>query len=293
MNKPYVIYHRADFDGIFSREIARLFLGEKAEYIGWDYGDALPVVPEDCELYMIDISVEGLMEHPNLVWIDHHASAIAKFSTKIKGYRIDGVAACRLAWQWFFTYNKHRNPFADDHCGLPEKQDYIDRKVSEPLAVRLAGEYDVWDKRDPNAELFQHGLKSEEIDYRLLLSAGEEKYIDSLLRNGRVLAYAKQEENASISTQQSFTLQWAGLTFIACNAARYNSLLFSAALKPEHDACLGFCWDGGKGKWKVGLYGRPGRPEVDLSKIAVANGGGGHKQACGFVCDILPFSFLE
>src|SRR5690348_7848557 len=141
--KTAVIYHKADFDGIFSREIARKYFGETAEYIGWDYGDPLPVIaPEVTELYMIDISVDGMMDDPRLIWIDHHHSAMQKFSPGIRGYRIDGVAACRLAWQWFFTYNNQRNPLADHFATLPVKQDYIDRKVSEPIAVRLAGEYD-------------------------------------------------------------------------------------------------------------------------------------------------------
>jgi len=42
------------------------------------------------------------MERPGLVWIDHHKSAIEKYGATTPGYRIDGVAACRLAWQWFF-----------------------------------------------------------------------------------------------------------------------------------------------------------------------------------------------
>jgi len=37
MKKTTVIYHRADFDGLFCREIARKFL-PGAELIGWDGG---------------------------------------------------------------------------------------------------------------------------------------------------------------------------------------------------------------------------------------------------------------
>jgi hypothetical protein len=103
MNKDIiVIHHRADFDGIFSREVARRYFGESAEYVGWDYGDPVPEIPEGVlELYMIDISIKELMGHPRLVWIDHHKSAIDAYPSSIPGYRIDGVAACRLAWQWF------------------------------------------------------------------------------------------------------------------------------------------------------------------------------------------------
>lgn len=290
--KNTVIYHRADFDGLFSREIARLALGDlTTEYIGWDYGDPLPVIPPDVEtIYMIDISVAGMMEDRRLVWIDHHKSAIEKFSPSIKGYRIDGVAACRLAWQYFFS---------GDEVGLPGKEAYIDRQLVEPIAVRLAGEYDIWDKRDSRAELFQHGLRSvEELDWRRLLSYdgcednNASEYVARLLDGGLILQRSRARENESVIKAQGFTLQFEGLTFLACNAARYNSHLFVAGLKPEHDACLGFNWDGQRQKWRISLYGVPGKPDIDLSAIAVRYGGGGHKQACGFESLALPFTLV-
>ena len=37
--KTTVVYHSADYDGIFCREIARKFLPD-AELIGWNFGDA-------------------------------------------------------------------------------------------------------------------------------------------------------------------------------------------------------------------------------------------------------------
>lgn len=289
--KTYVIHHSADFDGIFCREIARKFLPD-AELIGWDYGHDTPNIPDDARLYMLDISIgdtglinqDGLMDHPNLIWIDHHKSAIEKFPSTIPGYRIDGVAACRLAWQWF--------QFNPDNFPRFDKQAFVERKVVEPWAVRLAGEYDIWDKRDDNAELFQHGLRSEELypntwDALLSTSVGDEGTVARLLNQGRALQYARTKENASVIKEIGFTLQWEGLTFLACNAARYNSLLFTEGLTPDHDACFGFKWTGND--WSVSLYHAPGKEHHDLSKIAVKYGGGGHRGACGFRTNRLPF----
>lgn len=289
-NKTIVIYHRADFDGLFSREIAKRYFGDKADYLGWDYGDPLPIIPDGTEIYMIDISVDGMMHRPELVWIDHHKSAIEKFSWPIKGYRIDGVAACRLAWQWFHTWNLGRNPTANHGCTLPEKQDFIDRTVQEPYAVRLAGEYDIWDKRDPNAELFQHGLKSRDLTdlwASLLCTTDSWRVSTDLLKAGEVLQYVRTKENESVIKAAGFTIEFEGLKFLACNSARYNSHLFTAGLKPEHDGCFGFNWDGKA--WRVSLYGVPGKPDIDFSKIALKYGGGGHKQACGFKTEKLAF----
>lgn len=298
--KTIVIYHRADFDGIFCREIARRFM-PGAELIGWDYGDAPPTIPDDVEaLYMLDISVEALMGHPKLIWIDHHKSAMEKYGTRI-GYQVDGVAACRLTWQWFThdqsPINPHRHPANGE---LPQKQDFIDRTVHEPYAVRLAGEYDIWDKRDPYAELFQHGLRSQELGetiWDLLLVNSHENggkrdvgtiTVAALMDCGRAIQYAKTQENKGIIESYGFTTRWEGLCFLACNHARFNSHLFMAGIQPEHDALLGFNYDGKNCRWRFSLYHAPGKEQHDLSLIATKYGGGGHRGACGFTSLINP-----
>lgn len=288
MNTTIVIYHRADFDGIFCREIARKHFGETADYVGWDYGDPVPQFhSEVTKIFMLDISIESLMDDPRLIWIDHHKSAIDKYvrTPAILGVRIGGVAACRLAWQWF------ADPI---NAQLLGKGAYVERVVEEPFAVRLAGEYDIWDKRDPRAELFQHGLRSVNLDTwwpnLLTIAAGdptEDPNVEELLEKGEVLQYAKTKENESIIRGAGFTVEFEGLTFLACNAARYNSHLFTAGIRSEHQGLLGFNYDGKK--WRISLYGVPGKPDIDLSAIAVRHGGGGHKQACGFEAKTLPF----
>jgi hypothetical protein len=303
-----VIHHSADYDGIFCREIARKFLPD-AELIGWDFSDPPLALNQECiekagQIYILDLPIDrpfGLKfgNHPTIeplavalpltriVWIDHHKSSIETHPTSIPGYRIDGVAACRLAWQWL-AFDEPR-----DDCHLPFKQSFIDRIVKEPLAVRLAGEYDIWDKRDPDAELFQHGLRSRElkdITWKYLL--GEDKVagdncVADLLEGGKVLQYSRAQENASIIKAIGFTMRWEGLMFLCCNSARYNSHLFTAGLTPDHDACFGFKWTGKT--WSISLYHAPGKEHYDLSKIAVKYGGGGHKGACGFQTEKLPF----
>lgn len=317
MTKTIVIHHSADFDGLFCREIARKFLPD-ATLIGWDYGDPKLDFPDDGTVYILDLSPECFnLTTDNLtmrkdggfdgnshrtIWIDHHKSAIEKFPRHIPGYRIDGVAACRLAWQWFTNIGPD-NPSWD--CTLAKKQDFIERKVSEPLAVRLAGEYDIWDKRDPDAEIFQHGLRSQELKeqtWKMLLDDSVDSALEgtgmeidnstlicrSLINQGRCLQYAKTQENAAIIKRQGHDVEWEGLKFLACNHAMFNSHLFTAGIKPEHDALMGFRWDGKE--WNVSLYHAPGKEHHDLSLIAVKYGGGGHKGACGFRLNTLPFA---
>jgi oligoribonuclease NrnB/cAMP/cGMP phosphodiesterase (DHH superfamily) len=236
-----------------------------------------------------DVDKNPPQHPPGLVWIDHHKSSILTHPASIPGYRVDGVAACRLAWQWFAASEESMQDAR--YLGWPPKQDYIDRKVLEPLAVRLAGEYDIWDKRDPNAELFQHGLRSQELDdtdWQMLLDLSQERFVSRLLTQGECLQYARTKENKGVIERLGFTFQWEGLTWLGCNHATFNSHLFTAGLKPEHDACFGFKYDG-KGGWAVSLYHAPGKEHNDLSVIATKHGGGGHKGACGFRTTKLPF----
>lgn len=316
MPKITIIHHSADFDGLFCCEIARRRFGADAEYIGWDFGDApLPFPDKDTHYIVLDLPMDrpfglrfedgwlardnALMEkeHRQIqpidridfshwAWIDHHKSSIDTHPTQIPGYRIDGVAACRLAWQYFGGVNGWEGR------EIPTKQDFIDRMVNEPWAVRLAGEYDIWDKRDPNAELFQHGLRSRDLglDWTSLLRDDgilENGTVRSLLEAGKSIQYSKTQENAGIIASYGFDVKFEGLKFLACNHARFNSHLFTAGVKPEHDALLGFNWDGHK--WRVSLYHAAGKERHDLSLIASKYGGGGHRGACGFRVDELPF----
>ena len=287
MAEIVVIHHDADFDGEFCREIARKRFGDKAEYIGWDYGDAVPSVLDDTNLFLLDISIDALMSHPRLTWIDHHKSAIDKHGPK-RGLQVDGVAACRLAWQFFFCLQH-----AEDVAAASEKADYVGRLVYEPLAVRLAGEFDVWDKRDDRADPFQLGLKAKKLTperWAALLTPGlmSEAQVTEIVGEGRLIERYKSAFDADVLSACGFDVQWEGLNFLALNTARCNSLTFQSAVKPEHDGLLGFRYDGKK--WTVSLYGVPHRPDVDLSQIAVKYGGGGHKQACGFQSSALPFA---
>lgn len=296
--KTTVVYHSADYDGIFCREIARKFLPD-AELIGWNFGDP-PIQIPSTPIMVMDLpldapfgfkyekgSAHGPQHPPGLVWIDHHASSIATHPSDIPGCRIDGVAACRLAWQWFF-HEAGRGKVSE---GKPwTKEDYVERRVTEPLAVRLAGEYDVWDKRDLRADTLQYGLRSaDDLNWEKLLDVRNDSEVWALLIGGDWAQRYAQKTDADLVTHKSYRLKWEGLDFLVLNTGRFNSLTFAALDKPEtgHDALMGYMFNGKK--WVVSLYHANHRKDLDLSTIAVKYGGGGHRGACGFTCDNPPW----
>ncbi len=286
--KITVIYHRADYDGIFCYQIAKQFFtqgGYEVEYLGWDYGDPVPQVDNDTKLYMLDISVDGLMHHPNLNWVDHHKSAIEKFSPTIQGYRIDGVAACRLTWQYFGGVNYWGND-------IPHKTDFLERRVWEPMAVRLAGEYDIWDHRGDGDLEFQFGLDAQqELNWPLLLQVSPEGDAEAcrIVQDGGAAMQCYKVRDAQVMNGRSFLLDFEGMKFLVLNTARCNSNTFAARDVPEtgHDALMAFYFNG-RG-YRFSLYHASHRREIDLSLIAVKYGGGGHRGACGFETKTLPF----
>lgn len=293
MSNTYVYYHSADYDGIASGNICQYFLrksGIEPIMIGWDYGQPVGPIPDDsCKVYVVDLSIKELMEHPNLVWIDHHKSAIMEYGQRMPtGYRIDGVAACRLCWQWF-TSQKN----------LPSLYHYEDRHVIEPFLITLLGEYDIWDKRDSNAELLQLGLKTQEIgfDWQKILQDFDNEHnnnyelIHDLCDKGRTIQEYLTIRDAEFMAKMAFDVNFEGLN-VKCFNGRGNSLTFKIFDDTDGIDCYSMFYFVGD-KFKYSLYHHPKRTDLDLSIIAKKYGGGGHAGACGFETKELVYNKKE
>jgi hypothetical protein len=301
--KTTVIHHSADYDGIFCREIARKFLPD-AELIGWDFSDPPLKIPADGMIYILDLPVDRIFGFryeqgrcgpdflpkgfdDRVIWIDHHKSSIETHPSEIEGYRIDGVAACRLAWQWFSNSENRETVLRNQ-----SKQDFSERKVSEPLAIRLAGEYDIWDHRGDGDIEFQFGLdcQGDRSDYSILISSDGDKFVPEILHAGSCAMACYAKRDADIVRARSFVAEFEGLKFLVLNTARSNSGTFTAkdVLETGHDALMSFYWTGKA--WSVSMYHAKHRTDLDLSAIAVKRGGGGHRGACGFMTETFPFN---
>jgi hypothetical protein len=280
MKKYLIIHHDADYDGILSNEVCRHFLLLQGDVtsIGWDYGKPVPTIDSTAydQIYMVDISIKELMTLPRLIWIDHHKTAMDEFDNT--GYCIDGVAACRLVWQWFSRTREDQE--------LPSKEEYILRKVEEPLLIRLAGEHDIWDHRDERALILQSGLR--ELDEKEFADLVQAEFacthpvlLEACLSIGIRAKRSRDRANAATIKKIGHDVTYHGLTFLCCNGLS-GSQAFEAGIKPYHQALMGWRYDGQTKRCTVSLYHAPGYEDIDLSVIAKGNGGGGHKGACGF-----------
>lgn len=143
--KALVVFHRVDYDGIFSFSIVNDYysnLGYTVLAYGWNYGD---VVNEDV-LFGVDYDVVFMADvtlptntmlklkekYPNMVWCDHHVTQVdesVKFGfDDLCGVRQVGKAACAIVWE------------------------YLHPNDPMPYCVKLASVYDVWDKEGDDWE---------------------------------------------------------------------------------------------------------------------------------------------
>ena len=138
-NKALIVFHRVDYDGVFSYCIARSALEKNSEVmtLGYTYGDPIPDLSslDYDEIYLVDISfpwemMKSLSEDGRrFVWIDHHGTAVrdseAHGYANVEGLRVLGTAAVELTWEYFY----------------PDE--------GKPLMAEILGAYDVWNKNHP------------------------------------------------------------------------------------------------------------------------------------------------
>uniref|UniRef100_A0A6M3J4F5 DHH family protein n=1 Tax=viral metagenome TaxID=1070528 RepID=A0A6M3J4F5_9ZZZZ len=280
-------YHSADLDGHCSGALVKLNY-EKCEMIGINYGDPFPweslVYSE--EIYMVDFCLQPFSEMielssvSDLVWIDHHKTAIENYEKyinedrrPIRGLRRDGIGACQLVWEYL------------------TKNSLVGREPKVPTFVKLLAEYDVWNHSDPRALPFQYGMRHQKDTspekIELWSSLFDTERVQQITEVGGIILEYQDSQNAKYVKSCAFETELDGLKLIAINLMLTNSKIFDSVWNQEkYDGMLTFGWR--KGRWTVSLY--TDKPGVDMSVIAKNRGGGGHVGAAGFQCDELPFN---
>lgn len=278
-------YHSADLDGACAGAIVKMKHPE-CELLPINYGDPFPwesIEPQEV-VYMVDFSLPLEEMHRlngscRLIWIDHHKSALlaaveAQFIAWEGQKTVSGRAGCELTWEFCYP------------------------ATPVPLAVELLGRYDVWDQSDPQRwaeEIlpFQYGMRNHpdtspanQVLWAWVINKGFAA-VAGVTLTGRTLLEYEGRQNAMYARTCAFDTEIDGLRAVAVNKGLCNALLFAEVYDPErHDVMCSF-YQGKDRHWKVSLYAE--KPEVDVSVLAKARGGGGHKGAAGFRCEVLPF----
>ena len=283
-NKMKCFYH-TDMDGKCAGAIVFKAMKNQENddtgfaYLPINYKDDFPFenIQGNEQVIIVDFSLQKpgeweklLSITKNIIWIDHHKTAIEKAPIevqKLRGIRKDGVAGCVLTWQYF-------NP-----------------RFMCPQIVEMLGAYDIWDfskyGEDLNIlqagiRLFDHEPESKNWTVWFDCFNGDYCEVNKILEKGRIVLQYRNNYWAGLIKSWSFWTTFEGHKAICCNAGSVSSQLFDS-VKEDYDLMIPFVFDGKQ--WTVSLYTKK---DIDCAEIAKKYGGGGHKQAAGFQCKELP-----
>lgn len=317
--KPLVIYHDHCTDGFGAAFAAWCKLGDSAEYLPMSYGPVHPAdfidLVQDRDLYVLDFSfpkpiMELAISHAaKLVWLDHHKTAfemwcpkhglpkfvqteaIPTFGSKPVTCHIvldDNKSGAMLAWEYF-------NP-EKDSPDLIKRIDDRDRWVFQ---------YD--DSRALHAGLNQRPRGFKEWLFLTPMGTSDwgRNYNDVVSLGRTVLAVYNEQirsavtkaERCSINTcspqhgadisdavppswSDGYLRKYAGL---AVNSTVHASEIGNELAKASGTYGLVWYYDSATKRANVSLRSIG---DYDVSAIAKAFGGGGHRNAAGFNIDM-------
>jgi oligoribonuclease NrnB/cAMP/cGMP phosphodiesterase (DHH superfamily) len=283
------IYHSKDTDGHFSGAVLK-YKYPDIELRGWDYKDEVPSFESMNgydEIILIDITfpfdiLQELGTRTKLTVIDHHVSFKKQVDNHLQiGHDVvtdelksvtfeyiydDKLSACELGFQHYFGYI--------------------------PPIVELVGKYDTWRANGTNEweetvlpmKYYLYGKVNKPEDVKnYWFDSVEELYhediIDDMLEIGKSIMEYERKMDESKTNSYAFEREVYGLRALCINTNFMSSeTMMTKFDSSKHDIMIGFAYNGNN--WGVSL--RSVGDKVDVSQIAKARFGGGHKNAAGF-----------
>ena len=306
MNKKItIIYHRVDYDGLFSALICKHYfdinypIDVSINMLGFTYGDVLPdlqsLKKSSDKIIMVDISfpadyMQKLIEtigSENITWIDHHITAIRdaiQFGyNDLAGYRDSDAnkGACELTWEWFF------------------------KDVEAPKIIQYLSAYDVWNKNrfswDHNILPCQNGLRAlfgmnlESLLHNIHQVLSEKFLETQVLPGGRMIKSFLSMKWRTQIKNSTFDITVAGkYKGIAILSPDFSSAMFESVVDKYQVFCI--CnIKRDSDLFSVSLYSEPdGRlGDFELGEYMKRYySGGGHKTAAGGKLTKEQFNYL-
>lgn len=296
-----IVFHHWDSDGrcagfwcTHSAAITDGY-GDKARCIEMNYNREfdLDLVKPNEQVFIVDYSIPPeemtkLLEiTKNVTWIDHHVSAIEKYKDyphAINGIRVNGVAGCVLTYIYLHALTERGMNPTGIKFNESTKQDLI---TMVPMFTRLIGERDVWDwQHGEQTKNFFAGIncfdtRPESFLWKQLLG-GATKWIEE---KGVIVEEYRSQQRRELLDSWAYESEFEGYSCIVCNVDDSSELFDS--LSKQYDLKVEWVFDGNA--YNVSLYS----DSIDVSKVAVKHGGGGHKGAAGFETKELPFKAIK
>lgn len=260
----------------------------KEDFIEMDYGSTLDwfsKIKKDEPVIIVDFSFDKkedmdklLSKTKNVIWIDHHISAIKKFEgMDIKGLRYNGIAGCMLTWAYFNKMEDGTIPFDPKMC------------TEAPWMTKYVHDRDVW--------LHEYGEETDHFNLGLDAIPNKQPYdpiweealnidkVRKLIEEGSVIE--RYRDSLGLRAQKSgFEYDFDGHKAFCINNCFSGSEYFGEMID-KYDIVCCFNYNGVDRIWEYSLYSN--KENVDCSVICTERGGGGHKGAAGFTTNKLVF----
>ncbi len=273
-NETLVIYHADCLDGLGAAWSAFCKLGNHGRYIPARYGDDMPDFEPGATLYILDFSylpqllVEACAKAGRIILIDHHMTAMEQYEDFFKGQlppenlsiHFDmSRSGCILAWQYFF-------------------HDLKPPKILLHIEDRDLWRFKLDGTREITTALYEKMPRTlaeiGSLDLTELLAIGR---IQVEQFAGIVKRLAKSAHSVSVSGQVG----------LAVNApSLFSSDLGHILAEKSGTFGMTYQYDGKKRRWAFSLRSIG---DYDVGHLALALGGGGHRNAAGFTLDHNPF----
>jgi oligoribonuclease NrnB/cAMP/cGMP phosphodiesterase (DHH superfamily) len=280
-----VVYHSPCPDGSGAALCAWLARGDKAVYIRRVYHrDFTDNALTDRNVVVLDASFNVDHLHKlrsiakKVMILDHHYSAMQSLQHEEGCFFTMENSGAVLSWHYFHGLDK-----------------------APPRLIKLIEDRDLWrwSMRDQSEPLY-YALRERapNSDFINFLPYTQNNQLDNLIEYGKTLVAANQKwcfDAAKLAETRYFTLPGSDKTYkIMCREVDGDRLVSELAeyLYTNNEIDFVMLWSKtAESTYKVSF--RSMNPEVNLSEITAALGGGGHKQAAGVVLNHSPLDFTR
>jgi len=320
--KPLVIYHANCTDGFGAAFAAWLKLGDEAEYLPMEYGHSvganLPMF-EGREVYILDFSfpkpdmVDIFAEAKLVTWLDHHKTAFEMWTGL---YVKDGIhiehdydpdsmqpwvtlddtkSGAMLAWEYFHPGTEV--PMLIQHIDDRDRWQFKmegSRELHAALASYKPWTFDQWWRLFYDKPGLGTNKRADMIREGAAILRAHNQHVQAALKQARLCQIIKPEKQRGHRVEPPWSHRVSGpnhlgyfdeayVSGLAVNAPAFLASDLGHELANK-SGTFGLVWSmAGDGKIHCSLRSNG---DYDVSAIAKAFGGGGHRNASGFSTDI-------
>lgn len=287
-DKRIVVFHHNDNDGIFSATLVKEYFDrfKNINFVLCDYVNNVPKeedIKDDDIVFIVDYKLNYpifnycVKKAKCTIWVDHHETSINEINTMKNLYVSEE------------KYNTVKVFCSSAKSATALIYELIDGALPiNKLTIKLIDMYDRWvDPNNPlpfylnsftgiSSDIFVSNKESCNTVKNLLYSTEEElkKYVDI----GQQFYQLNETKNKLVCTNFSKMTSFKGYNNCIVIKGHGNSLLFGTDIS-KYDICIVY-FRTFTGKYKYSLF--TANDAIDVSKIAEAYNGGGHKKAAGF-----------